>query len=181
VESLKAQLLIANGNLFDPNFRQAVILVAEHGESGAMGIVLNRPSGAMLDDVAPPLASAFISGEELFLGGPVERDAAIILADFEDAELAGKLVLGTIGFVSGDADLDTVASGLRRMRVFAGHAGWGPGQLEAELKAESWIVETPSPDDLFTERPEELWRTLLLRRGGEYALMASMPFDPSTN
>jgi putative transcriptional regulator len=180
MDSLKAHLLIANGNLFDPNFRQAVVLVADHGEEGAMGIVINRPAPATLGEVAPALADILGGDERIFLGGPVAQDAAIVLAEFEDPGSAGKLIFGSIGFVSGDIDLAALAE-LRRVRVFAGYAGWGPGQLESELEADSWIVETAGPDDLFAELPEELWRILLRRRGGRYALMASMPFNPSTN
>ena len=70
---------------------------------------------------------------------------------------------------------------MRRARVFAGHAGWGPGQLEAELEEESWIVEPPRREEIFSEDPEQLWAAVLRRKGREYALLSTMPPDPSVN
>jgi putative transcriptional regulator len=78
-------------------------------------------------------------------------------------------------------DREALVGALRRRRIFAGHAGWGPGQLEAELEEESWIVGPALPDDVFAEEPEELWATALRRKGKEYALLATMPPDPSLN
>ncbi len=179
VSSLKGHLLIADGQLFDPNFRQTVVLVCEHGEAGAIGVVLNRPSGIAVAEAAPSLASV-ASGERLFVGGPVHPEAALLLAEFERPELADNLVVGPIGLLSGDVE-SRLAGGARRVRVFAGHAGWGPGQLENELAGASWIVEPAVPDDVLSDRADQLWRTVLKRKGGRHALLASMPFDPSVN
>jgi putative transcriptional regulator len=92
------------------------------------------------------------------------------------------LVAPDLGFVPGDVD-DTaaLAAALRRARVYAGHAGWGPGQLEAEVAEEAWIVEAPQRDELFSDDPEALWSAVLRRMGRQFALLATMPPDPSLN
>ena len=122
-------------------------------------------------------------GEEpVFVGGPVVPDGVIVLAEWEDPELAVVLVEPDLGFVPGDvSDSEAVAAAVRRARVYAGHAGWGPGQLEAELEEEAWIVEAPLRDELFTADPDGLWAAVLRRKGREFALLSTMPPDPSLN
>lgn len=183
VDSLRGHLLLAGAGLFDPNFRRTVILIGEHGEEGAMGVVLNRPSLIPVAEAVPPLADlpGLDAGDGLvYIGGPVQPDAIVVLADFEEPERAGVLVVGSIGFMPGDAEPDSIG-GLRQARVFAGYAGWGPGQLEAELAESSWIVEPTLLADIFTDRPGELWSDILRRKGGRFALLALMPDDPRLN
>ncbi|HEY2217316.1 MAG TPA: YqgE/AlgH family protein, partial [Solirubrobacteraceae bacterium] len=103
------------------------------------------------------------------------------LAEFLDPTPAGVLVLGRIGFPSPDAELDEISRTTGRVRVFAGFAGWGEGQLEAEIADGDWIAQVALPEDVFTELPEELWSSVLTRKGGSYALIARMPTDPSVN
>jgi putative transcriptional regulator len=104
----------------------------------------------------------------------------VVIADFEDPDRAGLLVMGSIGFLLGTVDPDSIG-GLRRARVFAGYSGWGPGQLETELGESAWIVEPASASDVFASDPDALWSEVVRRRGGEAALLATLPFDPSTN
>jgi putative transcriptional regulator len=180
VEKLQGSLLVAGGQLFDPNFRKAVVLLADGGESGAMGLVLNRPAPVTVEEAAPALASLVPSGAPLYLGGPVQPDQAVVLAEFDDPALAGTLVTGSIGLpMAGLAPEDL--KGIRRARVFAGFAGWGPGQLEGELSMSAWIVEPALPSDVFTEEPDHLWSAVLERKGGSYRILALMPWDPSSN
>jgi putative transcriptional regulator len=179
-ESLKGQLLIASASLLDPNFKQTVVLVAEHAEEGAMGLVLNRPSTATVAEAVPHL-DELAPGGSVFVGGPVEAAAVLVLAEFDDPEDAAALVLADVGFVSAEADPATLVAATRRARVFAGYAGWAAGQLEAELAESAWIVERARPDDVFTESAESLWSAVLRRKGGAYAVLALMPPDPSHN
>jgi putative transcriptional regulator len=90
-------------------------------------------------------------------------------------------VLGSIGLPGADTEADDLAAVARRARVFAGHAGWGPGQLDSELEADGWIVLPAEEEDVFAEDAESLWTVVLERRGGEYALVARMPPDPRMN
>jgi putative transcriptional regulator len=157
------------------------VLVGEHGEEGAMGLVLNRPSEATVTEALPDFEPLVEDGALIYVGGPVEPGAITMLAEFEDPDEAATLLAGDVGFVRGDADPAIVVGSTRRARVFAGYAGWGPGQLEAELEEESWIVEPPRPDEIFTDDPERLWNAVLRRKGGRYMLLARMPDDLSVN
>lgn len=183
MDSLRGMLLLAAPALKDPNFDRTVVFIAEHSEDGAMGLILNRPSGAPVVEAIPDLEWVADSGaEHVFVGGPVAPNGVIVLAEWEDASQAVVLVDDDLGFVPGDAeDTDALAAAVRRGRVYAGHAGWGPGQLEDELEEEAWIVESPLRDELFSDDPEGLWAAVLRRKGREFALLATMPPDPSLN
>jgi putative transcriptional regulator len=176
VDSLQGQLLISSPLLHDPNFRRTVVLMTHHDEEGAMGLVLSRPSEIRVADAVPELAD--LHGDELvYVGGPVQPEAVVVLVEHEsEPELP---IVGNIAFMQADADLDELDS--VRARVFAGYSGWGPGQLEGELDESSWIVVPAEPDDAFAPDPDELWRTVLHRKGGKFALIATMPYDPKLN
>jgi putative transcriptional regulator len=181
VQSLSGQLLLASPALMDPNFRRAVVLIGVHSEEGAMGVVLNRPSDVTVGEAVPQLEQAVNEREPVYVGGPVGQNSIVFLAEFLDPTPAGLLVLGRIGFPAPDAGIDELTEATARRRVFAGYAGWGEGQLDAELDQGDWIAHSGVPEDVFTEAPEELWSTVLTRKGGSYALIARMPPDPSVN
>ena len=157
------------------------MLVGVHSEEGAIGVVLNRPSIATVGEAVPALQEAVDGCEHVYVGGPVQPTSVVFLAEFTDPAAAGLIVLGRIGFPAPDADIDELAGATERRRVFAGHAGWGPGQLDAELESGDWIIDDAQPQDVFTEVPEDLWSAVLTRKGGSYALVARMPVDPSVN
>ena len=180
VQSLKGHLLVAGPGLHDPNFRRTVVLVGEHGDEGALGLVLNRMTDSRVDDALPELAGLVDGADAVHVGGPVQPSAIVVLAEFDEPERAGTLVLDDIGFLPSEVDPDALGE-LRRARVFAGYAGWGPGQLDGELREGSWIVEPAAPDDVFTTDPEELWSEVLRRKGGPFGILALMPPDPSLN
>jgi len=179
-DSLRGKLLIASPALVDPNFARSVVLVTEHNEEGAMGIVLNRPADASASAVVPEIAGA-VGDQPVFIGGPVQPEALVVLAEFADPGAAAWIVVADVGFVAAEADPDELGAAIRRGRIYAGYSGWGDGQLEAELEQDSWIVEPPLPAELFPDDPEALWRTVLARKGGQYALIARMPEDPRVN
>jgi putative transcriptional regulator len=180
MESLQGQLLVASPGLLDPNFRRAVVLITEHNDEGAAGLVLNRPSPAPVAEIVPQLEPLVENGEQVWVGGPVQPNAVLVLGEFLDPEDAAVPLFGALGFPALDEPEDVAAQTVRR-RVFAGYAGWGAGQLEDELGRDDWIVEPSSPDDAFTEAPEELWADVLRRKGGIYELVARIPEDPSVN
>jgi putative transcriptional regulator len=183
MDSLRGNLLIASPALIDPNFHRTVILIAEHTGEGAMGLVLNRPAETLVADVVPDLSDLAEDDAPVYFGGPVASDSVIVLAEFDDPSLAGVLLEGDLGFVaSATGDIGEAGRGVRRARIYAGHSGWGPGQLEAELEEESWIVEPlPQREEIFSEDAEGLWAAVLRRKGREYALLSTMPPDPSVN
>jgi putative transcriptional regulator len=180
LESLRGRLLIASPALLDPNFRRTIVLVAEHGEEGALGLVLKRPSEVEVADAAPALADLVEPDAVVFVGGPVAPNALLVLAELDDAHLSAGAVAGDVGFVRADADPALVSASARRARVYAGYAGWSSEQLDLEFEQDSWIVEDAVADDIFAE-PEELWPRVVRRKGGPYALLATMPVEPSLN
>jgi putative transcriptional regulator len=157
------------------------VLVTEHNEEGAAGIVLNRPSATAVADAVPALLPLVDEEEPVYVGGPVQESAVLVLAEFDDPEDAAVLIVDDVGFVPGDGDFGLLAAATRRVRVFAGYAGWGPGQLEAELEESSWIVEASAGPELFPEPEEDLWGEVLRDKGGVYRVVALMPEDPSVN
>ncbi len=178
--SLRGQLLIASPSLLDPTFRRAVVLVTAHSEDGAMGVVLNRPAPTTVGEAVPHLGHLVDDEERVFVGGPVEPSAVSALAELAgDAEPALH-VFEAVGYLPAELEPEVEAATLRA-RVFAGYAGWGGGQLESELAESSWIVEPARADDVFAADPESLWSDVLVRKGPEFRLIATMPDDPSLN
>jgi putative transcriptional regulator len=172
--SLRGHLLIAAPSLFD-YFRRTVVLVLEHTPDGAMGVVLGRSSDTRVADAVPALAELPGAEDVVYLGGPVSPQSVVALGDFGRPEEAGTRVVGSLGTLDPDGTNDS----LRRVRVYAGYAGWGPDQLDGELEQGAWIVHAADPDDPF--RSGDIWSDALVRKGGRYRLMATMPADPSLN
>ena len=179
MESLRGHLLVAAPTLVDPNFNRTVVLIAEHTEEGALGVVLNRPGESSVGEILPDLSTLMDEDDLVYEGGPVQPAGVMVLAEFDDPASAALPIDGDLGFVALETDTCDIAA--RRARAFAGHSGWGPGQLESELAEEAWFIAPFEREDCFTESPEELWSEVLTRKGGEYALVARMPLDPSVN
>jgi putative transcriptional regulator len=173
-QSVRGHLLIAAPSLFD-YFRRTVVLVLEHTPEGAMGVVLGRSSETRVADAVPALAELPGADELVYLGGPVSPQSVVALGEFGRPEEAGTQVVGSLGTL----DPDGTNESLRRLRVYAGYAGWSPGQLDGELEQEAWIIHDADPADPFREG--DIWSNALERKGGRYRLMATMPEDPSLN
>ena len=177
---LTGRLLLSNATLFDPNFRRTVVLIGHHDEDGAVGVVLNRPLGLPVDTAVPPLSDLVAIGDELFEGGPVQPDAAVVIAEFSDPTRASIVAFGSIGFLPDEMDTED-RDAIVRARIFAGYSGWGPGQLEDELAEDAWLVTEATDEDVFTPEPERLWERVVRRLGPGYAILQTMPIDPSAN
>lgn len=180
MKSLKGQLLISSGGLFDPNFRHTVVLVGEHDAEGAVGVVLNRALDHLVAKAVPALADVVTEGARVFEGGPVQQTSVVLLAQFARPGSADLEIFDNVGFLTGDVSAE-VRSDIVRARVFVGHAGWGPGQLDNELKEDTWLVGPARADDVFTDEPDLLWSRVVKRLGPKYEQMSRMPFDPSMN
>lgn len=180
MDSMRGQLLVAGPALDDPNFHRTVVLVCAHGEDGALGLVLNRPSPLAIGDAVPELSDALGDGGRLWIGGPVQPASVVLLAEFVDPG-ESLIVSGDLGLVTDGAALEDLADRTRRVRAFVGHSGWAPGQLDAELEREDWIVAPLRAADPFADEAEAMWSGALTSMGGRYALVARMPEDPSLN
>ncbi len=180
--SVKGQLLIAGPRLVDPNFWRTVVLIIDHNDEGAFGLVLNRPSETSVGDSVPELSALIDPDEPLFIGGPVQPSTVITIGRFTDiteAALAAFEDIGVLG--TAGPPIEDLAEHVTSARAFVGHSGWGPGQLDAELEGGDWILESARPRDVFSASPRDLWSDVLTRKGGSYALVARMPMDPSLN
>jgi putative transcriptional regulator len=181
------QLLVAAPTIGDPRFERTVILVLEDEAIGSLGLVLNRPSDLAVADPLPDWLDLAAEPSVVFAGGPVEPEAAIGLGlarpGWEDEPAAADWhpLDGGIGTLDLSRPPSEAAAPLERVRVFAGYAGWGPGQLAEEVQDEAWIVLPPRPDDVFGDTPEVLWSAVLRRQGGALALLSTHPRDPSLN
>jgi putative transcriptional regulator len=180
--SLAGRLLVAGPRLMDPNFFRTVVLVCEHGAEGALGLVLNRPSDIVVGDHLPGWVERLSRPEVVFYGGPVQPETAIGLGRRGAGEPEGWApVFGDVGMVDLTAPPGEVVGDLAELRVFAGYAGWGGGQLETEIATGDWVTADPEANDGFVQEPEHLWRETLRRRGGPAAMYAHFPLDPRAN
>jgi putative transcriptional regulator len=181
MDSVRGQLLVAGPALLDPNFWRTVVLIVEHNEDGALGLVLNRPSETSVGEAVPQLSELLDPAQDLFIGGPVQPSAVIVLAEFEDPSDAALIAFDDVGVLGTGPSEEQLAAGIRAGRAFLGHAGWGPGQLDGELERGDWILEPAKLEDAFSSEARRLWSEVLTRKGGSYALVARMPADPSMN
>lgn len=177
------RLLVATPMLADPNFARSVVLVLDHDEAGALGVVLNRPTELPVQAVLPRWAQAVADPALLFTGGPCQPEAGLGVARVVGAgpPPAVKLLAGEYGLVDLDADPADVLGPVVGVRVFSGYSGWGSDQLEAEIAEGSWLVVDVVPSDLLGAAPERLWRDVLRRQPGDLAFLATMPDDPNQN
>lgn len=182
-DNLTGRLLLATPALTDANFERTVVLVLAHDGAGALGLVLNRPTEVRVADVLDGWAPLAADPAVVFEGGPVQPEAAICLAwrSASGSPTAFKPVDRRLGTVDLSVDPLQMVGELERMRIFAGYAGWGAGQLEGEVSAGAWLVFEALPDDAFAPRPENLWSTVLRRQGGMLAALAQYPADPALN
>jgi putative transcriptional regulator len=182
-ESVRGRLLVAAPSLHDPNFFRSVVLVLEHGEEGAVGVVLNRPSETAVGDTLPDWNRLASAPDVVFVGGPVSPGAAIGVARVgttDDADGWAPL-FGHLGTVDLGRDPINLPVDVQNLRVFAGYAGWSEGQLDGELDSGGWFVVDAAPDDVFTSEPDRLWVSVLRRQGGRLAMFATAPPHPSLN
>jgi putative transcriptional regulator len=184
VESLKGRLVVATPALPDPNFDRTVVLLLAHSEEGAAGVVLNRPSDMHVSEPLPKWDRLAAEPAVVFVGGPVGPGGAICLAVGTPAGVLGvgwtplDIGLGTLDL---EQDPDDIGAGIEAIRVFAGYAGWGAGQLEREIAAGAWFVIPARTADVVSEEPLGLWKQVLRREGGRLAIVAAFPADPELN
>lgn len=177
-------LLVSSVVLNDGVFDQTVVLLLDYDDSGALGVVLNRVASIDLAEVLPQWQDLVCDPAVLFEGGPVSPNGAICLASLrsEHSDPPGwRRVYADIGLLHLDTPVELVEGALRHLRIFAGYAGWGPHQLDGELVRGMWHVVTSQYDDVFGEDPEEMWRRVLHRQGGDLALFATWTDRPEVN
>jgi putative transcriptional regulator len=179
------RLLVANPLLPDPNFDRTVVLLIAHGEEGALGLVLNRPSKLEVAEPLPQWSHLAAEPPVLFVGGPVQHSAVICLARLRQVEGPGEKAIRPVtrGIATLDLDSDPAeaAGRVEVVRLFAGYAGWGAGQLEREMEAGAWWVVVARPGDAFSTDPTDLWKAVLRRQRSSLRFAAYFPDDPRLN
>lgn len=183
-ERTTGRLLVSTPQLDDGLFHRSVILMLQHDDNGAQGVVLNKPLGAEVDAVLPGWGEHISSPRTLFQGGPVQLDSALGLVTVSsDDELppGSQRLFGSVAIIDLDTPPLLVMPEVGGLRIFAGYAGWSSGQLETELLRGSWFVVDSLPSDLLTTDPEGLWGQVLLRQRDELAFVAYYPSDPELN
>jgi putative transcriptional regulator len=181
--STKGRLLVATPLLGDPNFERTVVLMLEHSDEGALGVVLNRPSTLEVADPMADWARLAAVPPLVFIGGPVSKGSVIGLAR-RSGELPDEsftAVVGAVGVIDLALDSDEVGGALDAVRVFTGYAGWAPEQLEGEIDEGAWWTVDAQPDDAMTAEPSGLWRAVLARQPYPLRMWSNYPDSPSLN
>jgi putative transcriptional regulator len=178
------RLLVAAPSLADPEFFRTVVFLIEHDDTGTVGVIINRPSHTPVGQILPDWQDVMSEPSVVFNGGPVQRDGALGLGKLAGSTDAGhglRAVSGGLALVDLDADPDQVAVGAASLRVFAGHSGWSPGQLESEIDGGGWFVVQGGLDDVFSESPGGLWRSVLRRQPAPLSFLSTYPVDVGLN
>ncbi|GAA4541855.1 YqgE/AlgH family protein [Pseudonocardia xishanensis] len=179
-------LLVAAPGLSDPNFSRTVVYVVEHRSQGSLGVVLNRPSEASVQEVLPAWSALAAAPGSVYVGGPVDGTTALCLAVLKPGErpdgLTGVVsVNGPVALVDLDSDPAPLRPRIRGLRVFAGYSGWDAGQLDGEISRGDWFVVPGLPDDVTSGRHADLWGRVLRRQGPPLALLATFPVEMGLN
>lgn len=182
MDSLRGRLVVASPAMLDPNFHRTVVLLIDHGEEGALGVVLNRATEMLVAEPLPAWHDYAADPAVVFVGGPVQRGSAICLGrSTTSIRSAGWApVFDGIGTVDLNEAPDEVP-GVAEVRVFAGYAGWGPLQLEDEMDEGAWVVCDADPADVLDPEPDLMWDRVVERQPGVVPLLTRFPPDPDLN
>lgn len=179
---LKGQLLLDSGQLGESFFKRSVVLICQHDADGAFGLILNRTSGNSLGEMLLSDIPEGFKTETLYIGGPVQLSALSYLVSDEFLPAGSVMPNLDLGHsIETLIEMSQSFSHTRKLRMFAGYAGWTAGQLEGEMKRKAWLTHPATLDLVFAEKPETLWKTILKNKGGKYRLLADMPEDLSSN
>ncbi|HEY5234252.1 MAG TPA: YqgE/AlgH family protein [Verrucomicrobiae bacterium] len=183
VKTLKGKLLLDGGDLTESFFHRTVVLICEHNAEGAFGLVLNRSSGSKVGELIVADLPDALKSAPLFLGGPVQPTALSFL--HSDDFIPGANVFPNLNLGHSLDELVEVGESFsagKKVKMFAGYAGWSPGQLEDEMKRKSWLTYPASLELVFETPPDQLWQKILKSKGGwKNKLLLQMPDDLSLN
>ena len=180
----KGIFLVAAPSLRDPNFRQTVVLLCEYGPEGALGVIVNRPTAISLTEALPQMPVLEGQGHILYSGGPVQPNQVMVLYRVAEEPVEthhvfdGVYLGGNLGRLE---QLMVMPKGNESFRAFMGYSGWAPGQLENEMKTGSWLTLPGDPTMVFEKDPAQVWPDIFRSLGGQFAMYADMPADPSLN
>ena len=180
--STTGRLLVASPLMGDPHFERSVILMIQHNEDGAFGVVLNNQSDTSVEKMLPSWSKLASAPASLFLGGPVAPESLIGLARVvEKTNKRFQPLVENVGPIDLDQEQGELYQNVKAIRLFAGYSGWGPKQLETELTLGAWFVLDADPGDAFITEPDQLWSFVLRRQHGPIAWLANYPTNPKLN
>lgn len=184
IDNATGKLLVATARTGGAVFRRSVVLVLQHSDDGAQGVILNHPLRAPVSAVLPSWQDYVTDPPNVFQGGPVALDSALGLVtvpgDLREP-MGVRRLFGGLGLVDLDTPPVVVMPGVAGLRIFAGYAGWSEGQLEQEIGEGGWYVVESEARDAFTAEPTTLWKDVLRRQSGNLAFAATLPEDPTMN
>jgi putative transcriptional regulator len=191
---LKGQLLLDSGQLRGSFFQRTVVLICQHDSEGAFGLVLNRATGSNVGDMIVADLPGALKSSPLYLGGPVQPSALSFLHSesfLSEATAPPVVDIGSDGFVLPNLtlghsldelmEMGELGASTRKLKLFAGYAGWSPGQLEDEMQRKAWLTHPASLELVFDTDPTKLWQQILRSKGWKYKLLSQMPEDLSLN
>lgn len=167
--------------LGDPHFRRSVVYLLEHDDGGSVGVIVNRPSRTPVGQVLPDWHDVVCGPSVVFGGGPVQPDGALCLGQVAGEVPGVRQVVDGVCTVDLDGDVSVITRGTTSLRVFAGHSGWSPGQLDGEIGEGAWWVVPGGAEDLFSAEPRPLWSRVLRRQPAPLNLLSTYPDDPAMN
>ena len=178
----KGKILISEPFLLDPNFKRSIVLLCEHGEEGSVGFILNKPTQVKLNQLLEDFPDF---DAPVYFGGPVQINT------LQFVHRAGDIIEGTTKIADGlywggsfeilKLLIEAKKVSPSDFRFFIGYSGWEEGQIEKEMKINSWIVTSTEADNIFSDEPDKLWGEILKKMGKKFAILASFPEDPSVN
>ena len=181
MKSFRGKLLLATPELLDSHFFRTVILVLEHSNEGAIGVVLNRQSDLYSADILPKWDQSLDRFSLLHWGGPVQEESLLALGlKNESPRDISSEEIGRIQVINLNPEILDMHS-IVEARLYSGYAGWSAGQLNAEISAGGWIVADVADTDPFCENPTDLWATVLGRQNGFLSKLSQYPDDPRMN
>ncbi len=182
ISPARGTLLIANPFLKDPNFSRSVIFLCDHREEGSFGFVLNKKISKGLNELVPELQNFQLP---VYQGGPVQADTLHFLHQYPNIIGGGEEVLKGVywggNFESLLINLKNKNLDTNRLRFFLGYSGWTEGQLNNEMKEQSWLTVSATRKLIFDTSPEDTWKNSLKHLGGNYEMMINFPLDPQLN
>lgn len=179
---LRGKLLLDSGQLRGSYFQRSVILICQHDAQGAFGLVLNRSSGSTAGEIIDVELPEALKEHSLYLGGPVQTSALSFL--YTDSFIPDANVMPNLSLshsIETLVDIGAAFSATRKIKLFAGYAGWSPGQLEDEMQRKAWLTHPATLDLVFEIEPARLWQEILRKKGWKYKLLSQMPEDLSLN
>lgn len=183
VKPSQGKVLISNPLLSDFFFRRSVVLLIDHGEDGAFGLILNKPLDFSIQDVTASFPS---SRSGLYLGGPVKTDGIFYIHKLgllipESTEIMSGVWWGGNAEVLEELLNEPEMQYHESVRFFLGYSGWTSGQLEEEIENKSWQIADVQPDEIISAAPSDLWDQKVRSLGKHYEPWLKFPADPSFN